>query len=135
MLCNEIKKNFTELRHGNTTENIPKEADLLTFGGKLRDIPADLYPLFMTTKDLLLLLDSSLDGEPFFKRDGTGQMMHNIPGWGKNKAYLSFLPLLDDVGHAEEQDDENEEGNISLEEEKTDRKAAKRKMHWRIIMK
>ena len=73
VLCNEIKKKFKELCHGRENKEFlhPEPSQY----GNIKDIPANNYALFITTKDLLLLLDASLDGKRFFERDGQAKVI------------------------------------------------------------
>ena len=103
VLCNEIRKNFKELSIGSPVTTYEEIEQIESM--KIEDIKPENYPLFVTTKDLLMLIDNSLPGEPFFERDEDGNLKHEIPGWGKNKVHLSFLPNIED----EESDDEDEE--------------------------
>ena len=110
VLCNEIKKNFKELCHGRENKEFldPEPSQY----GNIKDIPANNYPLFITTKDLLLLLDASLDGKRFFERDGQGDMIQDVAGWGKNKTQLSYLPLIDYENEDVESEDEDDKDVI-----------------------
>ena len=110
VLCNEIRKNFKELCHG--TENKEFLDPEPSQYANIKDIPANNYPLFITTKDLLLLLDASLDGKRFFERDGQGDMIQDVAGWGKNKTQLSYLPLIDYENEDVESEDEEDQGAI-----------------------
>ena len=73
VLCSEVQKNFRELSHADDLmhdhvvheeENVPN---------RLQDVDDYLYPLFLTSRQLLLMLDASL-GPPYFfdrKEDGS----------------------------------------------------------------
>ncbi|XP_057314279.1 uncharacterized protein LOC130655524 isoform X2 [Hydractinia symbiolongicarpus] len=109
VLCSEIKDNFCELCRGSGIEFVQEKNEVYK---NIRDIPAEKYPLFITTKDLLLLLDASLVGDSFFKRDADGNMLEYIQGWGKHKTELCCLPLVD-----EDEDMECEENTEKIEDD------------------
>ena len=107
VLCNEIRKNFKELTIGSQVFSYEEIQEIET--KKINEIQPENYPLFLTTKDLLMIMDNSLPGRPFFERDDDGNLKFEVPGWGKNKVHLSFLPSIefDDI----EDEDEDEARN------------------------
>lgn len=126
VLCNEIKKNFSELcigcPNGQYEPCDPKEYT------DIKDIPPQKYPMFITTKDLLVLLDGSLDGNPFFDRDKNGSLLNDIVGWGKNKVHLSILPLEDEEEAELEGHEKGEEDGVEGEEGEKKRKVEKKEV-------
>ena len=129
VLCNEIRKNFKELSIGSSVSNYEVIDDIES--RTIEEILPENYPLFVTTKDLFLLLDNSLEGDKFFERDEDGNMKYEVPGWGKNKVHLSFLPTMEESD--DEEEDEEEEGhkleamNHDMVKKKSEFKIAKRK--------
>ncbi|XP_051878840.1 TPR and ankyrin repeat-containing protein 1-like isoform X2 [Pristis pectinata] len=78
VLCQEVLKNFIELTKSTKATNHFKPPDPMCY--RLQDIKDENYPLFMTSKQLLLLIDASLP-EPFFPRNEDGSLKRNIVGW------------------------------------------------------
>ena len=106
VLVSEIKNNFRELCQGNFPETETVENHQYS---KIEEIPPERYPLFITTKDLLILLDGSLDGDTFFRREENNQMADNIVGWGRNKTHFSTLHVLEE----DDMDDDDYDDGIS----------------------
>jgi hypothetical protein len=52
------------------------------------------FPLFITSRQLLLMLDASLDPPYFFDRTEDGSLKVDIQGWTDGEGPLSILPLL-----------------------------------------
>ncbi|XP_022800232.1 TPR and ankyrin repeat-containing protein 1-like isoform X2 [Stylophora pistillata] len=104
VLCNEVQKNFSELRHAfhAVREHAEKEATALSF--RIQDIDDAAWPLFINSRDWLLLLDASLPGCEFFPRDEDGSLLRKIYGWGEEECHL--VAIEDDSdSEVEEQDD------------------------------
>ncbi|XP_066484289.1 TPR and ankyrin repeat-containing protein 1 isoform X2 [Tiliqua scincoides] len=78
VLCQEVQKNFIELSKSSkpTSHFKPLEANVY----KLQDVKDENFPLFLTSKQLLLLLDASMP-EPFFLRNEDGSLKRTIAGW------------------------------------------------------
>ncbi|XP_010072899.1 PREDICTED: TPR and ankyrin repeat-containing protein 1 [Pterocles gutturalis] len=101
VLCQEVQKNFVELSKSSkvTSHFKPLEPNV----HKLQDIKDENFPLFVTSKQLLLLLDASMP-DPFFPRNEDGSLKRTIVGWSPQEDWV--VPNLDD---------EDEEGNIEAE--------------------
>ncbi|XP_062986061.1 TPR and ankyrin repeat-containing protein 1 isoform X2 [Elgaria multicarinata webbii] len=82
VLCQEVQRNFIELSKSSkaTSHFKPLEANVY----KLQDVKDENFPLFLTSKQLLLLLDASMP-EPFFLRNEDGSLKHTIAGWSTNE--------------------------------------------------
>ncbi|KFP74594.1 TPR and ankyrin repeat-containing protein 1, partial [Acanthisitta chloris] len=78
VLCQEVQKNFIELSKSSkvTSHFKPLEPNI----HKLQDIKDENFPLFVTSKQLLLLLDASMP-DPFFPRNEDGSLKRIIVGW------------------------------------------------------
>ena len=114
VLVSEIRNNFRELCQGNFPETETGENHEHS---KIEEIPPEKYPLFITTKDLLTLLDGSLEGDTFFRREENNEMADNIVGWGRNKTHFSTLHVLeeddvddDDDGISDNENDAEHDG-------------------------
>ena len=106
VLVSEIRNNFRRLCQGNFPQTETGENHEHS---KIEEIPPEKYPLFITTKDLLILLDGSLDGDTFFRREENNQMADNIVGWGRNKTHFSTLHVLEE----DDMDDDDYDDGIS----------------------
>ncbi|NXY88396.1 TRNK1 protein, partial [Alcedo cyanopectus] len=101
VLCQEVQKNFIELSKSSkvTSHFKPLEPNV----HKLQDIKDENFPLFVTSKQLLLLLDASMP-DPFFPRNEDGSLKKTIVGWSPQDDLV--------VPHWK---DEDEEGNVEAE--------------------
>ncbi|XP_064525921.1 TPR and ankyrin repeat-containing protein 1 isoform X2 [Pseudopipra pipra] len=101
VLCQEVQKNFIELSKSSkvTSHFKPLEPNI----HKLQDIKDENFPLFVTSKQLLLLLDASMP-DPFFPRNEDGSLKRIIVGWSPQED--SVIPNWQD---------EDEEGNLEAE--------------------
>ncbi|NWW88824.1 TRNK1 protein, partial [Rhynochetos jubatus] len=101
VLCQEVQKNFIELSKSSkvTSHFKPLEPNV----HKLQDIKDENFPLFVTSKQLLLLLDASMP-DPFFPRDEDGSLKRTIVGWSPQEDLV--VPNWQD---------EDEEGTIEAE--------------------
>lgn len=88
VLCNEVQKTFSEMRNSLDVSHFPTVmAGEQTIPPRLQDLQNSNFPLFMTSRKLLLMLDGSLP-DPFFRRDASGNIVvRNI--------YYTDIKLLD----------------------------------------
>ncbi|NXM78890.1 TRNK1 protein, partial [Serilophus lunatus] len=101
VLSQEVQKNFIELSKSSkvTSHFKPLEPNI----HKLQDIKDENFPLFVTSKQLLLLLDASMP-DPFFPRNEDGSLKRMIVGWSPQEDLV--IPNWQD---------EDEEGNLEAE--------------------
>lgn len=78
VLCREVQKNFIELSKSSKVTSHFKPLDPNIH--RLQDIKDEYFPLFVTSKQLLLLLDASMP-DPFFPRNEDGSLKRVIVGW------------------------------------------------------
>ncbi|XP_061443726.1 TPR and ankyrin repeat-containing protein 1 isoform X2 [Rhineura floridana] len=78
VLRQEVQRNFIELSKSSkpTSHFKPLEANVY----RLQDVKDENFPLFLTSRQLLLLLDASVP-EPFFLRNEDGSLKRTIAGW------------------------------------------------------
>ena len=112
VLVSEIRNNFRRLCQSNFPQTETGENHEHS---KLEEIPPEKYPLFITTKDLLILLDGSLEGDTFFRREENNQMADNIVGWGRNKTHFSTLHVLEEDMDDDDYDDGISDNEIDVE--------------------
>nr|XP_006124073.1 TPR and ankyrin repeat-containing protein 1 isoform X2 [Pelodiscus sinensis] len=106
VLCQEVQRNFIELSKSSksTSHFQPLESNVY----KLQDIKDENYPLYVTSKQLLLLLDASMP-DPFFVRNEDGSLKRTIIGWSTQEDLL--IP-----NWQEEDEDCNTEGEYGEDE-------------------
>ena len=127
VLCSEVQKNFRELSHAcpDAKDHVADEDNPLP--PKLQDVSDTAWPLFINSRDLLLMLDASLPIEPyegpFFKRAVDGSMLRQIEGWGEEDNNLSYIPS-EDSDEDDEVEDENQQaqpGSTAVDQGRTAR--------------
>ncbi|XP_074844286.1 TPR and ankyrin repeat-containing protein 1 isoform X2 [Carettochelys insculpta] len=101
VLCQEVQRNFIELSKSSksTSHFQPLEPNVY----KLQDAKDENFPLYVTSKQLLLLLDASMP-DPFFLRNEDGSLKRTIVGWSTQEDLV--IPNWQD---------EDEEGNAEGE--------------------
>ncbi|OXB56796.1 hypothetical protein ASZ78_001366, partial [Callipepla squamata] len=102
VLCQEVQKNFIELSKSSkvTSHFKPLEPNV----HRLQEVKDENFPLFITSKQLLLLLDASMP-DPFFPRNEDGSLKRTIVGWSPQEELV--IPNWQD---------EDEEGNAEAED-------------------
>ena len=72
------------------------------------------FPLFLTSRQLILMLDASLPAPHFFERNEDGSLKVIIQGWGADEEIFAFVPLEDDSDDSDEREyfEEDEEGGF-----------------------
>ncbi|XP_065937230.1 TPR and ankyrin repeat-containing protein 1 isoform X2 [Magallana gigas] len=112
VLCNEVQKTFSEMRNSLDDNNLPAvSAAEETIPPRLQDLQNSHFPLFLTSRKLLLMLDGSLP-DPFFRRDASGNIVDDIPGWSSDDDSLSFLPKLEDDSESESDEELYDEQSV-----------------------
>nr|KAG5695001.1 hypothetical protein BaRGS_024184 [Batillaria attramentaria] len=113
VLCSEVQKNFRELCHADDIASQHVVVEETNMPHRLQDIDEYKYPLFLTSRQLILMLDASLPPPHFFERNEDGSLRVMIQGWGADEEIFAFVPLEDDSDEEEEEEeyDEDEEGD------------------------
>ncbi|XP_048257654.1 uncharacterized protein LOC124143780 isoform X2 [Haliotis rufescens] len=90
VLCTEVHKNFYELCHAcdETADHVETEGQEIP--SRLQDIEDLSYPLFLTSKQLLMMLDGSLGQPYFFERNEDGSLGVTVQGWEEEGDVLGF---------------------------------------------
>ena len=109
VLCSEVEKNFRELCHACPAAESRIKFESRSIPARIQDIHEEEWPLFVNSRDWLLILDASLPGEPFFKRAQDGSLLRQIEGWGEEDDHLKLIPATD----ADEESDEEEGGETT----------------------
>ena len=106
VLCSEVEKNFKELCHAcpAAEHRFPFEDQSLP--AKIQNVAEEAWPLFINSRDWLLMLDASLPGNTFFKRAEDGSLLRKIDGWGEQDIHLQFIPATESDEESENEEDE-----------------------------
>ena len=120
VLCSEVEKNFKELCRACQAAEQRLQYEERSTPKKIQDVAEEEWPLFVNSRDWLLMLDASLPGETFFKRTDDGTLERKIEGWGEEDNHLQFIPAF-------ESDEESDEEEDEVTEIEDDNKAAKDK--------
>ncbi|XP_006890721.1 PREDICTED: TPR and ankyrin repeat-containing protein 1 [Elephantulus edwardii] len=105
VLCQEVQRNFIELCK--STKCASHYRPLEPTVHRLQDLKDENFPLFVTSKQLLLLLDASLPA-PFFLRNEDGSLKRTILGWSMQDE-LSIFNWQEEEEEAEVERDHGEE--------------------------
>ena len=109
VLCSEVEKNFRELCHACPAAESRIKFEGRSIPARIQDIHEEEWPLFVNSRNWLLMLDASLPGEPFFKRAQDGSLLTQIEGWGEEDNHLKLIPATD----TDEESDEEESGETT----------------------
>uniref|UniRef100_K1PIT9 Lupus brain antigen 1-like protein n=1 Tax=Magallana gigas TaxID=29159 RepID=K1PIT9_MAGGI len=109
VLCSEVQKNFKELSHAcDVARNfVSQEEQPLPY--RIQDLGDNQFPIFITSKKLLLMLDASLKGPCFFERNEDGSLKVEVQGWAESDGAFSFLPMLEEGSDDEDEEDEDDQ--------------------------
>ncbi|XP_033629676.1 TPR and ankyrin repeat-containing protein 1-like isoform X2 [Asterias rubens] len=105
VLCSEVQRNFCDMTHACECATEPQRLQDTPIPQRFQDAPQARYPLFLSSRQFMLLLDASLP-RPYFPRAADGSMKRKIRGWGEEDGPLTFIPLLDDEDFENEEDPE-----------------------------
>lgn len=104
VLCSEVQKNFSELSNACPAAREHAENEETQVPIRIQDIDDAAWPLFINSRDWLLLLDASLPGCEFFPRSEDGSLLRKIHGWGEEETHLVMIDE-DSDSEGEDQDD------------------------------
>lgn len=129
VLCSEVEKNFKELCHACPAAEHRHPFEDQPIPTKIQDVAEEAWPLFVNSRDWLLMLDASLPGEPFFKRAEDGSLLRKIEGWGEEDNHLQFIPATESDDDRSDNEDEEEDvsGTVKGNREVTERSRAQGK--------
>ena len=106
VLCSEVEKNFKELCRACPAAEQRLQFEDRPTPKKIQDVAEEEWPLFLNSRDWLLMLDASLPGETFFKRADDGTLERKIEGWGEEDNHLQFIPAFESDEESDEEEDE-----------------------------
>ncbi|XP_041422056.1 TPR and ankyrin repeat-containing protein 1 isoform X2 [Xenopus laevis] len=113
VLCQEVQRNFCELSKSTKATNHFRPAESNIY--RLQDLKDEHFPLFVTSQQLLLLLDASMS-DPFFPRNEDGSLKRSIIGWSSSDE-IDIPDLMRDYDEDDgELDNEKEETVCELKE-------------------
>ena len=120
VLCTEVQRNFLDLSQACLATVSRSKYKRSSTVNKFNQLEEQAWPLFICSRDWLLMLDASLPEPAFFPRNDDGQLVRNVKGWGEEDNHLQEIPegtLEDDD---DDDDEENEDGRGKIEKEKDD---------------
>ena len=126
VLCSEVEKNFKDLCRACPAAKQRLQFEDQPIPTKIQDVHEGQWPLFLNSRDWLLMLDASLPGEPFFKRAPDGSLLRKIEGWGEDDNHLQFIPATESDEESDDEEDEELTGTEKENEVPTDRKKEER---------
>ena len=104
VLCSEVEKNFKELCRACPAAKQRLQFEDRPIPTKVQDVTEEEWPLFVNSRDWLLMLDASLPGKTFFKRSADGSLLRKIEGWGEEDNHLQFIPATESDGESEDEE-------------------------------
>jgi flagellar biosynthesis GTPase FlhF len=102
ILCTEIKKHFKCLCHGCPEAQLHVQIEDESLPNRLQLVDHFGYPLFLASKQFLVMLDASLPGPNFFPRNVDGSLKRKIVGYSEGDVDLAFIPDISDKKDKEE---------------------------------
>ena len=123
VLCSEVERNFNELSRAFSAGEQRLRFEDQPTPARIQDVAEEKWPLFVSSRDWLLMLDASLPGETFFKRTEDGSLALKIEGWGEDSTHLHFIPDTE----SDEESDEQKDEEVSKTEEDNDEPIETRK--------
>ena len=141
VLCAQIRKKFYDMcasHHELLADHLPFESE---YG---ESIPATLssvddygYPLFLTSRQFLILLDNSInkteDSHPFFPRDKNGNLAVTIQSSDYDHERLDVLLELEESDESDIDDDEEEEEEEEIGEMAKNEKPKRLSKRWHEV--
>ena len=111
-LTREVKSRFYDFvsSHDKLQDHLSYESKPLPHS--LKDIDELHYPLFLTSRELLILIDGTLDGEKFFRRKQDGKLNDKIYN---SELVFSDIEFGDVIFEDEDDEDENDDYNDEIE--------------------
>ena len=106
VLCSEVERNFKELCRACPSAEQRLQFEDRPVPTRIQDVAEEEWPLFVNSRDWLVMLDASLPGETFFKRAPDGSLLRKIEGWGEEDNHLQFIPATDTDDESDEDDGE-----------------------------
>ena len=105
VLCSEVQRNFSELSYACPAAAKHSEAVLSDLPYRFEDVPSSAYPLFLTSRQFLLILDASLPQPYFFERKEDGSLRREVEGWLESDSPLTPLLETGDVSEIHEDEE------------------------------
>ena len=113
VLCKKMKKNFQKLMGAKVELADHVERSKCALPARIQDIHDLCYPLFLTARQFLVLLDASLiDEQYFFARNDDGSLQYRQDEYTDHDGDAQFVSFLDGNDEVDNEDsDDNDEGD------------------------
>ena len=85
VLCSEVQRNFCDLSHACEFAKDHNAVEDNQVPLRLQDAHPAAFPLFLNSRQFLLMLDGSL-ANSYFPRNEDGSLKRKIQGWGKGES-------------------------------------------------
>ena len=118
-LCQEVKRRFYDFVSSHNLMQKYKNLEHMALPSSLNEI---MFPLFITSRELLMLMDSTLKNNSYFKRKKNGELLDKITNSEQAHSKES-AETLDDIDEWES-DSEDESDNDSEVDDEISMKAA-----------
>ena len=114
VLCSEVQRNFHNLSRGCVATRHHSEYQRLSSVNKFDQLQEQAWPLFVCSRDWLLILDASLPQPAFFTRNDIGELLLSVKGWGKEDNHLQKIPEenSDDEDYSKDEVDLHPNDNV-----------------------
>ena len=122
VLCSEVENKFKELSRAFPAAEQRLQFEGLPTSTKIQDVAEEEWPLFVNSRDWLLMLDASLPGETFFKRAEDGSLETKIEGWGEEDNHLQFIPATESDDESDDEERKKVTGTENDNEELKERR-------------
>nr|XP_034304939.1 uncharacterized protein LOC105330431 [Crassostrea gigas]XP_034304942.1 uncharacterized protein LOC105330431 [Crassostrea gigas]XP_034304948.1 uncharacterized protein LOC105330431 [Crassostrea gigas]XP_034304950.1 uncharacterized protein LOC105330431 [Crassostrea gigas] len=118
VLCSEVQKNFKEMSNACDVVRHFVSQKEQPLPHRIQDIGDNQFPVFITSKKLLLMLDASLKGPCFFERNDDGSLKVEIQGWAEPDGAFNFLSML--YAESDDEDEEDEDNQHQYADDSED---------------
>ena len=122
-LCDKMRENFLKLSRGSKASINHRQYENMVLPHRLQDVHAMQFPLFLTSRQWLLLLDASLPiSTAFFSRDSEGSLQENVNTWDDVEGRLpselqEAIEDSDEESSSDSEDDERRDSDSELSDD------------------
>ena len=130
VLCTEVQKSFAMISQAYFSTKRDVNHQQYSPAYKFDQLEERAWPLFICSRDWLSMLDGSLPGKPFFRRNKDGKLKRNVRGWAGEDNNLHEIPV-DYSAH--KCNDEVESNPAAVDNEHSERLARGKLDHRREV--
>ena len=115
VLCSEVKKNFSKLSHSCAAAREHVAVENIDLPSRFQDVHPAAFPLFLTSREFLLMLDASLPPPYFFERNEDGTLKEEVAGWQEEDAPLRSIEEIWEYLEDEEEEDSLDAKGVKIQ--------------------